>query len=272
MLSVTRHCRFPNQDSTMSALPTIFLSHGSPMLALQDTPARRFLQGLGKSLARPQAIVVVSAHWESNELLVNGNPQPETWHDFGGFPQALHEVQYPAPGHVELAEKVADATGGKVRTDWGLDHGTWCVLRRMFPNADVPVVQLSIDRGKRFDEHLALGRSLAPLRDEGVLVLGSGNIVHNLRDAIGHMRTGDLGTPAWAARFDEATAQAVQEHDLDALVALGSSPDARHAHPSLEHWIPILYAAGASRSDDAVSFPIQGFDWGSLSMRAVRFG
>lgn len=256
----------------MSRTPVLFVGHGSPMHGIEDNAWSRGFAGLTEGMARPEAVLVISAHWETDGTATTGNAEPRTIHDFGGFPQALHEVQYPAPGHVELAEKVADATGGEVRTDWGLDHGTWCVLRRMFPEADVPVVQLSIDRGKRFDEHLALGRSLASLRDEGVLVLGSGNIVHNLRDAIGHMRTGDLSTPAWAARFDEATAQAVQEHDLDALAALGSSPDARQAHPSLEHWIPMLYAAGASRSDDAVSFPIQGFDWGSLSMRAVRFG
>lgn len=254
-----------------SRQPVLFIGHGSPEHGIADTRFSRAFRDLGASLPRPGAIVVVSAHWETAGTATTGNDAPRTIHDFRGFPDALHAVRYPAPGAPDLARDLADRLGGSVRLDWGLDHGTWCVLRWMFPDADVPVVQLSIDRLAGPTTHVDLARRLAPLRDQGVLIVGSGNLTHNLRDAFGRMRTGDRTTPPWAASFETDVVEMLDQHDTAALAAASARDDFDLAHPTAEHWIPLLYAAGASLPDDAVSYPIEGFDWGSLSMRAVRW-
>ncbi len=244
------------------------------MNAIEDNVWSRGFSDLGSLLPRPRAILAVSAHWYIRGTAVTGNDFPSTIHDFGGFPEALYEIQYLAKGDPGLANRVVDLLGAdaaSTRLDWGLDHGTWSVLHHVWPKADVPVVQLSIDRGADALRHVEIGRALAPLRDEGVLILGSGNIVHNLGDAIARMRSGAFDTPPWAAAFDGAVVDALEEHDPAELARLVESPEGRKAHPTPDHYLPLLYAAGAA-SEDLVSFPITGFDLGSLSMRSVIFG
>lgn len=256
-------------------MPVVFVGHGSPMNAIEDNRWSRAFTGLGRALPRPRAILAISAHWFVNGTWITAQPRPETIHDFGGFPRALFEVRYPAPGQPDLADRVRGllaAHEAEAKDDWGLDHGTWSVLRWMSPEADVPVIQLSLDRRLAPRRHLEIGRALAPLRDEGVLIFGSGNVVHNLRDAFGRMQRRDGETPGWAARFDRDVEAALGQRDEAALLDRLETDDGRLSHPTPDHWLPLLYAAGASLEGDAVSFPIEGFDAGSISMRAVRWG
>ncbi len=181
-------------------------------------------------------------------------------------------MEYPAPGDPALARRAAALEQADLRSDWGLDHGTWAVLLHLRPKADVPVVQLSIDQSLPPERHLALGQALAPLRDEGILIMGSGNITHNLRDAFTRAGRGDLSTPDWAGAFDSDVAQALSQHDRGFLVHGLDGENGRRSHPTPDHYLPLLYAQGASEDRDPVRFPITGFDLGSLSMRAVIFG
>ncbi|WP_248343325.1 4,5-DOPA-extradiol-dioxygenase [Anaeromyxobacter paludicola] len=256
-------------------MPVLFIGHGSPMNAIEDNVWSRRFRALAKELPRPKAILAVSAHWYVEGTFTTAGERPETIHDFGGFPEPLYQVQYPAPGDVALARRAAALLAGRgasLTTGWGLDHGTWSVLVHLRPAADVPVVQLSIDARLEPAEHLALGRALAPLRDEGVLVLGSGNIVHNLRHAFTAHARGETATPEWARTFDEEIASALSRLDGDALVRLLDTDEGRMSAPTPDHFLPLLYVAGASAETDAVRFPIEGFDWGSLSMRAALLG
>lgn len=256
-------------------LPVVFVGHGSPMNAIEDNAWARSFRALGESLPTPRAVLAVSAHWFVPGTYVTNNERPQTIHDFGGFPRALHEMVYPAPGDPELSKRVASllaAHGAAPRADWGLDHGTWSVLVHVRPAADIPVLQLSIDARLSPAQHITIGRALSPLRDEGVLILGSGNIVHNLRDAFTNMRQGRTETPAWAAEFDARVARALVERDANHLGAALDGDVGRVSHPTPEHYLPLLYAFGASMDGDALDFPITGFDAGSLSMRSVRFG
>jgi 4,5-DOPA dioxygenase extradiol len=256
-------------------LPVLFVGHGSPMNAIEDNVWSRGFRTLGRALPVPKAILAISAHWYVEGTFTTADEVPETIHDFGGFPDALYRVQYPAPGSPDLAERTVQLVGpqrASSRSDWGLDHGTWSVLVHTHPAAEIPVVQLSIDARLAPEEHLAIGRALAPLRDEGVLLLASGNLVHNLRHAFAAMRSGEKATPEWARRFDEQVTLAVQERALPRLAGLLGSPDGKLAHPTPDHYLPLLYAAAASSESDPVSFPITGFDLGSLSMRCVRWG
>lgn len=258
-----------------SRQPVLFVGHGSPMNAIEDNAWSRAFRTLLAGTAKPRAVLAVSAHWYVDGTFLTDDPRPKTIHDFGGFPQRLYEVEYPAPGHRDLAARVVAmlaANRAGLRTDWGLDHGTWSVLCHMLPAADVPVVQLSLDARLDARGHYELARSLQPLRSDGVLLLGSGNITHNLRDAFTRMQNGDTTTPPWARDFDAAVAAALQQRDTARLLALLDSADGRRAHPTPDHWWPLLYAYAASEERDAVAFPIEGFDLGSLSMRAVRFG
>jgi len=254
---------------TKKRLPVLFIGHGSPMNAI-DTPWSRGFRALAKLLPQPEAIVSVSAHWYTRGTFLTGEPRPRTIHDFGGFPRALYEIEYPAAGKPDLAARIAKLlAGAELRTDWGLDHGTWSVLRHLRPAADVPVVQLSIDARLAPERHLEIGRALRPLREEGVLVLGSGNVTHNLRHAFQH---GGEGTPQWAARFDSEIARALEQRDAAHLVRALDTEEGRLSHPSPDHYLPLLYAAGAADERDGVRFPIEGFDLSSLSMRAALFG
>lgn len=259
----------------VTRMPVLFVGHGSPMNAIEDNVWSRGFRALGQALPRPRAVLAVSAHWFVPGTFVTDNAHPQTIHDFGGFPPALHQMFYPAPGDPALALRVRAllaAHSAATRSDWGLDHGTWSVLCHMVPNADVPVLQLSIDARLPPARHVEIGKAIAPLRDEGVLILGSGNIVHNLRDAFGNMRAGRTATPSWASEFDASIASALAGRDGAYLQSSLETEVGRHAHPTVEHYLPLLYSYGASSADDTLSYPIDGFDAGSLSMRSVRFG
>jgi 4,5-DOPA dioxygenase extradiol len=256
-------------------MPVLFVGHGNPMNAIEENAWSRGFRDLASLLPRPAAILAVSAHWYVEGTFTTGDERPETIHDFGGFPAELYRVQYPAPGAPDLARRVVALVGERrasVSAGWGLDHGTWSVLVHLRPAADVPVVQLSLDARRAPAEHLAIGRALAPLRDEGVLVMASGNLVHNLPHAFGAWRRGETRAPAWAREFDEGIARALERRDVGHLVAALSTDAGRLAHPTPDHFLPLLYAAGASGAGDAVRFPIEGFDMSSLSMRSVLLG
>lgn len=253
---------------TPTTMPILFIGHGSPMNAIEDNPFSRSLVRLAAELPRPRAIVCVSAHWQTRGTRVTGDAHPRTIHDFGGFPQELYDVRYPAPGDPELAREAAGLTGAVIDDSWGFDHGSWSVIRRMYPEADVPMVELSLDAGASPAEHYGIGRRLAPLRDDGVLIVGSGNLVHNLMA----IRWEDGARPyPWAVEFDEWVRDRLLAHDDAALIDYLSLGDtARHAHPSNEHYLPLLYAAALRREGEQVSFFHEGIEMGSLSMRGVR--
>ena len=248
-------------------MPAAFLGHGSPMNTLERNRYTEAWRAFGASVPRPRAILVVSAHWYINSLAVTAMPLPRTIHDFYGFPQALFDVQYPAPGLPQLAEEIADLVKpdqvGFDLDGWGLDHGTWSVLVHAFPQADIPVVQLSIDARKPFEWHLALGAKLAALRERGVLVIGSGNVVHNLRAMDRH--NPDAGFD-WAQRFDSDTRELMTTRPHEAP-SLESHRDYRMAVPTAEHFLPLLYLAGlASAVQRPAQVLVDGYAFGSLSM------
>ncbi|HOX71345.1 MAG: 4,5-DOPA dioxygenase extradiol [Dokdonella sp.] len=257
-----------------SRMPTIFFGHGNPMNALQDNEWSRGWAAIGQRLPRPRAVLSVSAHWYLPGIAVTAATVPRTIHDFGGFPRELFEVQYPAPGDLDLVRRVRDLLSPQeVRADlsWGLDHGTWSVLRHVFPAADVPVVQLSIDESQPAAFHYALGRMLRPLRDEGILLIGSGDVVHNLHTYAWGRHPAEPFD--WAVRFEQKARELMQEGKHRALVdyeTLGR--DAELSIPTPEHYLPLLYVLGASDGNDAVTFPVEGMDGGSISMLSVQFG
>ncbi|MNR71793.1 LigB family dioxygenase [compost metagenome] len=242
--------------------------------------ANGFTQALGswgQALPRPTAILVVSAHWLSQGVTgVTVQERPPTIHDFEGFPRELHEMQYPAPGHPALAGAAAKLvrSGRAELTDrWGLDHGTWTVLHHLFPKADIPVFQVSIDYLKAGAFHLAVGRELAALRDQGVLIVGSGNIVHNLRATVRGTPDSRQAARDWAQDFDDSVKKALDAREDQALGAyLELGPSARMAVPTPDHYWPLLYALGAAHGDGAPTHMFEGFQSGTLSMRCLQFG
>lgn len=260
---------------TPTRLPTLFLSHGSPMLAIETSAASRFLDGLGDALPRPRAIVVASAHFTADRPMLGGHPQPPTVHDFGGFPEPLYGLQYPAPGLSGLAEDVAARLGdagfvANVRPGHGLDHGVWVPLRRMYPDADIPVVPLSVMPHGDAAQHHAMGRALAGLRNQGVLVIGSGGFIHNLGDLDWRHREAPL--PAWAAAFGAWMHDKLADRDLAALLAWQDlAPHARHAHPTVEHLMPLFVALGAAGDAPAVRAIHRSQQMGSLALDAFAF-
>ena len=265
----------PMTTANKNRMPVLFVGHGSPMNAVEDNAWSRAFAQLRTLVPKPRAVLAVSAHWYTEGTFLTDDARPATIHDFGGFPQRLFEVEYPAPGQRDLAARVQRllaAHDAGLRTDWGLDHGTWSVLCHMYPDASVPVVQLSIDARLDARGHHELARSLQELRGDGVLLLGSGNITHNLRDAFTRMQSGDTSTPDWARSWDTAVVAALQQRDTARLLSLWPGDDGRRVHPSPDHWWPLLYAYAATDARDEVTFPIEGFDLGSISMRAVRFG
>jgi len=257
-------------------MPVLFVGHGSPLNAVEDNRWSRGFASLKDLVRRPTAIVAISAHWFVDGTYVTASERPRTIHDFSGFPPALYEVDYPAPGQADLARRLRTLLGpdrAGLDDDWGLDHGAWSVLRWMFPEADVPVLQLSLDRRLDVARPWELARSLVELRDEGVLIVGSGNVVHDLGDAFRRRQAGSDDTPDWAARFDRTVASVVEQHDTASLLSLWpASADGRRPHPTPDHWLPLIYAQAATDEHDAVRFPTRGFDWGSISMRTVVFG
>lgn len=254
-----------------SAMPALFVGHGSPMNAIDDNEFSRSWESLGKELPHPEAILCISAHWVTERTCITSEAHPRTIHDFYGFPRKLFMVEYPAPGSPQLAKRVQALTGnGTVDFDekWGLDHGAWSVLTRMYPRAEIPVLQLSLDSALSPEEHFALAHKLRPLRNEGVLILGSGNIVHNLRAIDWH------GDPyPWAVEFDNYIQQAIESRDFDSVVHYDRAGDAASmAVPTSEHFLPLLYVLGTCSSADAVSFFTDSFTMASVSMRGVRIG
>lgn len=255
-------------------MPAIFFGHGNPMNALYDNGYTRGWAALGKSLPRPKAVLCISAHWCMPATAVTAMAQPRTIHDFGGFPRELFEVQYPAPGSPELAARVAQLLSPvpvSLDRSWGLDHGTWSVLVHVFPKADIPVVQLSIDETRPASWHYETARKLAPLRDEGVLIIGSGNLVHNLHAY--SWGNHSVAPYDWAVRFETMAREALSAGNFAPLVdyeRLGR--DAMLSAPTPDHYLPLMYVLAQHMPNEAVSFPVEGFDGGSISMLSVQLG
>lgn len=255
-------------------MPVIFFGHGNPMNALAENAWTEGWARIGREIPRPKAILCISAHWFIPETAVTVTERPRTIHDFGGFPQELFEVNYPAWGSPELAMRVGELlapTDVKMDKRWGLDHGTWSVLCHVYPDADIPVVQLSIDETQPAEFHYGLARRLAPLRDEGVLICGSGNLVHNL-----HAYAWGRHVPEpldWALRFETLAREMMLRGEHEPLIdyeLLGK--DALLSAPTPEHYLPLLYVLGLQDEGERVSFPVEGFDGGSISMLSVQIG
>lgn len=255
-------------------LPAVFVGHGNPMNALEQNAYTGGWRRLGERNQRPRAILAVSAHWFVSNAALTISTAPRTIHDFGGFPEALYKVQYPAPGDPELAQRVRRLLAPlEVELDdsWGLDHGTWSVLRHMYSDADVPVVQLSINAKQPARFHYDIGQALAPLRDENILIFGSGNLVHNLR-LYDWGRTGSEPYE-WAARFERQARELIVANDVEPLIDYeGLGLDARYSVPTPEHYLPLMYVLGSRTASDAVSFPVEGIEGKSVSMLAVQVG
>lgn len=250
--------------------PALFVGHGSPMNAIEDTPSARGWAEIARAFPHPRAIVVVSAHWVTEGVRVTSNERPPTIHDFGrGFPRELFEVQYPAPGEPQLARDIVArlaSFGAELDDSWGLDHGAWSVLRRMYPEADIPVVQVSLDARRSPEEHIAIARALAPLRDENILILAAGNIVHNLP---AFFRTKQL--EPWVRSFDEFVTAAAEKGDDAAVLNYGERQESRDAAPDWEHFFPVFYALGARRDGERAHVFNQHYEPG-ISMTAFAYG
>jgi 4,5-DOPA dioxygenase extradiol len=252
-------------------MPALFVGHGSPMNAIEDNEFNCSWAEIGRSLPKPKAILCISAHWETTGSQVTAMERPKTIHDFGGFPPALYKMQYPAPGSPQLAKLIREILNKiDVHLDhaWGLDHGTWSVLCQMFPEVDIPVVQLSLDRTQDAAFHYMLGKELRSLRDRGILIIGSGNIVHNLR----MMSWQDEGYD-WGIEFDETIKQLIQSGDHDSIIhyqKLGKA--ARLSIPTNEHYLPLLYTLALQDKQEQVRFFTDRMTLGSISMRSLRIG
>ena len=256
-------------------LPTVFLSHGSPMHAIDAGIAGRAWAELGRRLPRPRAVLIASAHWETSIPMLTGSPRPETIHDFGGFPEELYRLRYPAPGAPEIASeivarlKAADITAG-IDGCRGLDHGAWVPLRWMYPKADVPVVQLSVQPDHDTEHHLRLGSALRPLADEGILIIGSGHATHNLRDWASSPRRQE--PLSYVDAFSRWLQQSLVSGDADALTHYRDrAPDAVRAHPTEEHFLPLFIAWGAAGAGATAERIVEGFEAGALSLDSYLF-
>jgi 4,5-DOPA dioxygenase extradiol len=258
----------------MTRQPTLFVSHGAPTFAIEPGFAGAQLRALGRKLDRPQAIVIVSPHWMTRGVEITAAAQPDTVHDFGGFPQSLYALQYPAPGSPGVAARVQEVlrAGGiaaSLDRSRGLDHGAWVPLLHLFPEADIPVVQVSLPFGSDEASAFALGRALAPLADEGVLIVGSGSLTHNLYE----FRMGDVQEAAYAREFSTWIRRAVVERDMERLLhAEDRAPHFARAHPTVEHFLPLLVAAGAAGTGASTTVLDGGIRHGVLAMESYLFG
>ena len=254
-------------------MPALFLGHGSPMNVLEENRYTRVWQQLGRDLPRPRAILAISAHWYTRGTRVTAMEQPRTIHDFGGFPQALFDVRYPAPGSPAPAQRVTELLPLTEKDEsWGFDHGSWGLLARMYPEADIPLVQLSVDSTRSAEWHFEAGRKLAALRDEGILLVASGNVVHNLRKL---QWQGAAPVYPWADGFNQYVRDnlrsdaAAGDHPL---VNYQQHPGAALSHPTAEHYLPLLYILGARAAGEAVSVPVEGMEMGAISMLSAQVG
>jgi len=253
-------------------MPALFVGHGSPMYALEENEFYRRLHEVARQLPKPKSVLCISAHWETDGVFLTGSDRPATIHDFYGFPKELFDIRYPAPGDPALARRAAallSHAGARLDIERGLDHGCWSVLRAMYPDAGIPVVQLSLDRNSAAGAHYLRGTQLAPLRSEQVLILGTGNIVHNL-GMIDFRRADGFD---WAVRFNEEIKRRILAGDHDALAAYEAlGPEARLAVPDPEHYLPLLYALAARGRSEKVSFFNDQIVMGSISMTSVLIG
>ncbi|WP_426766368.1 4,5-DOPA dioxygenase extradiol [Erwinia aphidicola] len=258
-----------------SRMPALFLGHGSPMNVLEENIYTETWSELGKTLPRPKAIIAVSAHWYTRGTAVTAMEKPRTIHDFGGFPQALFDTHYPAPGSPALAQQVADAlapVAAELDREWGFDHGSWGVLIKMYPDADIPVVQLSVDGTRPPAYHFELGRKLAALREQGIMIVASGNVVHNLRMV---RWGGDAAAYPWAESFNQYVRDNLSwegESEQHPLVNFMQHEGAALSNPTPEHYLPLLYVLGARAAGEAIAIPVDGIVMGSLSMLSVQVG
>jgi 4,5-DOPA dioxygenase extradiol len=267
-----------NEAHTNSAatkkMPVVFLGHGSPMNAIATNDFTKRLSRLGKDLDTPKAILTISAHWMTKGTFVTHMQAPRTIHDFQGFPPALYEIQYPAPGSPEIADLICkdikDPLVGSDDHEWGLDHGTWSVLKHLYPKANIPVLQLSLDMTKPAAFHFSMGQKLRKLREHGVLLIGSGNIVHNLR----HIDWDESAKPlTWATEFDQWVKQKIDVRDFKALVQESVLSGAGQLSiPTPDHYYPLLYILGAAADDDDIEHIYEGFQNASISMRSIQIG
>ena len=246
-------------------MPALFIGHGNPMNAITENPFRKSWEALGHELSKPRVVLCVSAHWETDKPVICTAAQPRTIHDFSGFPSELFAVNYPAPGSPAFAQEIVECCDAEVAFDnsWGLDHGAWQVLMHLFPKADVPIVQLSLSHTYSAEQHVALARKFTALRDTGVMILGSGNIVHNLR-MLSHG-----SAPGWALAFDKAVSDAIHEDNFNAVIDFHNLPGSSLAVPTPEHFWPLLYVMAVRRPDDKLTFFNETFDAGSISMRSL---
>jgi 4,5-DOPA dioxygenase extradiol len=258
-----------------NSMPAIFFGHGNPMNALASNIWTDSWREIGKQIPRPRAVLCISAHWYLPATLVTAMEAPRTIHDFGGFPQALYEIDYPAPGDPQLASRIqrllAPIGVGLDKRNWGLDHGTWSVLCHVFPDADVPVVQLSIDETQPPKFHYETAKQLNGLRDEGVLIIGSGNLVHNLHTySWGRHKTEPFD---WGVRFEQRVRELLLAGDHDPLINYESmGRDATLSAPTPDHYLPLLYVIAQAKAAEEITFPVVGFDGGSISMLSIRVG
>ncbi|MFG1486279.1 4,5-DOPA dioxygenase extradiol [Halobacteriovorax sp. RZ-2] len=257
---------------TREKIPVIFLGHGSPMNAIASNEFTDQLRIIGKELPKPRAILMISAHWETQGTWITAMDKPKTIHDFYGFPKELYEIQYPAPGSPHLANEIVEMIGESVKLDhenWGLDHGTWSLLKFMYPEANIPVVQLSLDMRKPPQYHFDLGKKLKVLRDQGVLIIGSGNIVHNLKTI---SWSEDAPVVDWAIEYDELIKEKLINREFNYLINDFQSMDiGKMSVPSVEHYLPLLYVIGASDESDILNFDFEGIQNASISMRSFSF-
>jgi len=254
-------------------MPAIFFGHGNPMNAVMNNNYTEGWRRMGKQTPKPKSILSISAHWFVPKTGVTISTAPRTIHDFGGFPRELYQVQYPAPGDPELARRVKtllEPLQVNLDNSWGLDHGTWSVLRHVYPAADVPVVQLSIDETQPSSFHFDIGRKLAPLRDEGILIVGSGNLVHNLHTYAWGRHEPDPYD--WAIRFENEAKEMMLAGEYKPLINETLGPEASLSIPTPDHYLPLLYVIATRQQGEVITFPIEGVDGGSISMLSVQIG
>lgn len=259
------------QKNEKFKMPVIFLGHGSPMNAIADNNYTKALTSLTADIPKPTSILVISAHWETESTQVTAMEKPKTIHDFYGFPKELYNVQYPANGNPELAKDIVKTLGDKVSLDhnWGLDHGTWAVLKFLYPAADIPVIQLSLNKNLSLNDHYELGKELKILRNQGVLIVGSGNIVHNLRAVDWNI---DAKAHEWAVSFDKWVKELLLNRNFKPLISEFQNTEiGKLSVPTLDHYLPFLYILGASDQSDKLTFDFEGFQNASMSMRCLRF-